>query len=173
MPENKDKLIDGEKFSITQPYAEGHVVTAAEAKALNQTRSENIGNNLREAVKAAKAKRDAAENPDDTDFIGLPSLVAKYDAEYTFAMGGSGVSTRKLDPIEREAKKIADETIKAHLAKTGRKISVTPEGETDESWAEKIDAQRDKLMTADNVVKLAKKRVAERQKVTDDAAVEL
>lgn len=174
MPENKDKLIDGEKFSITQPYAEGHVVTAAEAKALNQTRSENIGNNLREAVKAAKAKRDATDGTaDPTDFNGLAALVAKYDAEYTFAMGGSGVSTRKLDPIEREAKKIADETIKAHLAKTGRKISVTPEGETDESWAEKIDAQRDKLMTADNVVKLAKKRVAERQKVTDDAAVEL
>lgn len=173
MPDNKDKLIDGEKFSITQPYAEGHVITAAEAKALNQTRSENIGNNLREAVKAAKLKRDAATDADPTDFNGLADMVAKYDAEYTFAMGGSGVSTRKLDPIEREAKKIADETIKAHLAKTGRKISVTPEGETDESWSEKIDAQRDKLMTADNVVKLAKKRVAERQKVTDDAAVEL
>lgn len=173
MPEAKTKLIDGESFTISQPYAEGHVVTAAEAKALNQTRSENIGNNLREAVKAAKAKRDAATDADPTDFNNLADLVAKYDAEYTFAMGGGGTSTRKLDPIEREAKKIADEIIKAHLAKTGRKVGTTPEGETDESWAEKIEAQRDKLMVSDEVVKRAKKNVADRQKVADAATVEL
>lgn len=173
MPEPKIKLIDGESFNVSQPYAEGHVCTAAEGKALNQTRSENIGNNLREIVKAAKAKRDDPAAPDATDFNGLAELVAKYDAEYNFSMGGGGSGTRKLDPIEREAKKIADETIRAHLAKTGRKIGTTPEGDTDESWAEKIDAQREKLMVSDAVVKLAKKRVAERQKVTDNETVEL
>lgn len=170
MPEAKAKLIDGESFNISQPYAEGHVCTAAEAKTLNQTRAENIGNNLRELVKEAKKKRDAG---DATDFNGLADVIAKYDAEYTFSMGGGGGTSRKMDPIEREAHKIATETIKAHLAKTNRKINVAPEGETEESWAEKIDAQRDKLMASDDVVKLAKKRVAERQKVSDNAAVEL
>lgn len=174
MPEAKAKLIDGESFTISQPYEEGHVLTAAEAKALNQTRSENIGNNLRELVKAAKAKRDATTDADPTDFNSLAETVAKYDTEYTFALGGGGTSARKLDPIEREAKKIADDIIKTHLAKTNRKIGEAPEGETKESWATKIDAQRESIMTRDDVVKEAKKRVAARAKViTETAAVEL
>lgn len=159
------KLIAGESFEISAPYAEGHVLTAAEAKALNQTRSENIGNNLRETVKDAIAKRDAG---DPSAFNELPALVAKYDSEYNFSMGGSGVSTRKLDPVEREAKKIADETIRADLAKKGRKISDVPEGLTKEQWQEKLDTVREQLMAREDVVKLAKKRVAEKQKIAEN-----
>lgn len=162
MPEAKTKLIDGESFTISQPYVAGHALTEAESKALNQTRSENIGNNMRSVVKAAKEKRDAG---DSSDFDALASEIAKYDAEYTFAMGGSGPSARKLDPIEREARNIANLIIKDHLAKTGRKITVAPEGLSKEEWDAKIEEQRELLMTRDDVVKLAKKQVTDKQKV--------
>ena len=44
---SKTITILGEKFEITAPYAEGQTLTAVEARVLNQTRAENIGNNLR------------------------------------------------------------------------------------------------------------------------------
>lgn len=162
MPEPKTKIIDGESFTITQPYSEGHICTAAEAKALNQVRSENIGNNLRSAIKEARDKRDAG---DTKDWDGLADLVAKYDSEYTFAMGGGGGGARKMDPIEREAYTLAKEYIKGHLAETGRKINVTPEGMTDDEWKEKVEANIERVAGSDEILKLAKKRVGEKQKI--------
>lgn len=167
MPEPKIKLIDGESFSISQPYIAGHVISEVEAKTLNQTRSENIGNNLRSAVKDAKEKRDNAEKPDSTDFDNLVAMVAQYDKDYTFSMGGGGVSTRKLDPIEREAKALATEYIKVDLAKKGRTWKQVPEGSTAEEWEAKRDAVLEGLMVREDIVKLAKKRVAEKQKISD------
>lgn len=167
MPAPKIKLIDGESFSISQPYEPGHVLTEAEAKTLNQTRSENIGNNLRSAVKDAKEARDNPEKPDSTAFDGLIALVAKYDQDYNFSMGGGGGSTRKLDPIEREAKSLATEYIKADLAKKGRTWKQVPEGMTAEAWEEKREAVLEGLMVREDIVKLAKKRVAEKQKISD------
>jgi hypothetical protein len=164
MPDNKTKLIAGESFSISQPYDEGHVLTGPEAKALNQTRAENIGNNLREAVKEALAKRDGG---DTSAMETLNELVAKYDTEYTFAQGGGGVSTRRLDPVEREAKAIATEIIKSDLASKGRKWNQVPEGLTEEEWVAKRDSVLESQMAREDVLKLAKKRVSERAKLTD------
>ena len=164
MPENKTKLIAGESFSVSQPYEAGHVLTEAEAKALNQTRAENIGNNLRETVKEALAKRDGG---DTSAMETLQELVAKYDSAYTFSMGGGGVSTRRLDPVEREAKAIATEIIKADLAAKGRKWNQVPEGLTEEEWVAKRDAVLEQQMAREDVLKLAKKRVNERSKLTE------
>lgn len=162
MPEQKKKLIAGEEFMVSQPYAAGHVLTEVEAKTLNQTRAENIGNNLRETVKDAIAKRDAG---DSSAYDALASTVAAYDAEYTFAMGGSGVSTRKLDPVEREAKAIATELIKNDLATKGRKWTQVPEGLTKDEWEAKRDAVLETVMARDDVIALAKKRVKEKEKL--------
>lgn len=164
MPEPKIKVINGQEFKISQPYEAGHVLNDAEAKALNQTRSENIGNNLRSLVKEAV---ELSEKGDNSKLNELSDLVAKYDAEYTFALGGGGVSTRKLDPLEREAKEIANEIIKADLAKKGRKLSQVPEGMSKEEWAEKLDATREMLMGKDEVLKAAKKRLAEKNKLAE------
>lgn len=158
MPELKDKLIDGQTYKITAPYAEGHVVTAAEAKVLNQTRSENIGNNVRAKLKELHA----AEKFEDA-----VALIASVDADYVFTLSNTGAGTRKLDPIEREALAIAKEIVKNHLAKTGRSMSKVPDGETEESWAEKIEAHLDNLSTREDVVKLAKQRAGAKQKVID------
>mgnify|MGYP003494913242 CR=1 FL=1 len=74
-------------------------------------------------------------------YDGLRKLVADYDAEYNFSMGGGGVSTRKLDPVERQAKKIADDMIRADLAKKGRTIKQVPPAPTAEQSADKLTAE--------------------------------
>jgi hypothetical protein len=170
MSDQKTKLIAGESFLISQPYLEGHVLTAAEAKTLNQVRSENIGNNMRTQVKEALEARDGG---DSSKYDALAAAVAKYDAEYTFAMGGSGVSTRRLDPIEREARAIATDLIRADLAAKGRKITQVPEGLTKDEWEAKLDTTRELLMAREDVLKAAKKRVADKEKLIAGDASEL
>ena len=164
MADPKTKLIAGQSFTIAQPYDEGHVCSAAEAKALNQVRSENIGNNLRKTIEEMVKEGKSAEE--------MAAVVAEYDNAYQFNL--TTVSgARKLDPIEREARAIAKDAIKEHLAKTGRKLTVAPEGETEESWSEKVEAQIEALASREDVVKLAKQRVAAKQKVSSSLLEEL
>lgn len=163
MTEKKTKIINGLTFELSQPYAEGHVCTAAEAKTLNQVRSENIGNNLRELVKKAQAEGKEAE---------LAAAVAKYDEEYTFSIAGT--STRRvLDPVERKARQMAKDVIKAKLAEQGRKLTDIPEGLTKEEWEEKLEANIEKVAASDVILKAAKKAVDDEKKRTEGLAAEL
>jgi hypothetical protein len=164
MPEAKQKIINGETFTITTPYLAGHVLTEVEAKVLNQVRAENIGNNLRETVKEALEARDKG---DASKYDGLAELVSKYDAEYTFSMGGGGGGATRLDPIEREAKSLAEAYVREDLKKKGRKWAQIPDGLTEEEWVEKRTAVVEKLMASEGILKLAKKRVSEKGKVAD------
>ena len=158
MPDTKTKTINGVAFEISQPYEAGHALTEAEARVLNQTRAENIGNNVRAKL---KEMQEAGE-----DEKAMTALVAEKDAEYEFTLANAG-SSRSLDPYEREAIKIARNLLKQHLAETGRKLTVPPEGETEESWKEKVEAQAEKLSTSEQVVAVAKKTVDARKKQAD------
>lgn len=164
MPDTKTKTIEGKNFEISQPYEEGHVLTAIEARVLNQTRSENIGNNVR-----AKLKEAIEQGKSDND---LAALVAEVDAAYAFTAAGTRAAA-KLDPYEREARKIARELLKAHLAESGRKLTVAPEGVTEEEWDEKIEAEVDRIATLDSVLEAAKKEVDARKKRADKLATAL
>jgi poly-D-alanine transfer protein DltD len=162
--DTKAKTINGLVFEISQPYAAGHVVTEAEARVLNQTRSENIGNNVR-----AKLKEMADAG---SDHAALAALVAERDAEYEFTLSNVGES-RKLDPYEKEAEKIARELLKNHLAETGRKLTTAPEGVTEDEWKAKIAAEVDRISVSDNVVKAARQRVDARKKQAESLAESL
>lgn len=155
------KTIDGIEFDITLPYAEGHTVNAAEAKALNQVRAENIGNNTRAKIKEMKT---AGKSEDE-----IKAYVAKVDAEYVLTLAGVSAA-RKLDPVEREAIKIARELLKAHLGESGRKITVAPEGMTKEEWEDKVSAEVERIAGLDDVVKAAKKNVEAKQKQASQLA---
>lgn len=161
MPEPKTKTIEGRNFEISQPYEEGHVLTAIEARVLNQTRSENIGNNVR-----AKLKEAIEQGADDA---ALAAIVGEVDAAYAFTAAGTRAAAR-LDPYEREARKIARELLKAHLAESGRKLTVAPEGSTQEEWDEKIEAEVDRIATMDTVLEAAKKEVDAKKKRADKLA---
>jgi peptidoglycan/xylan/chitin deacetylase (PgdA/CDA1 family) len=149
MPENRSIVIQGEAFSCPQPYSAGHVLTEAESRALNQVFSENIRNNLAGKVKEAKEKGNLQEV--------LPTLT-EYAANYSFALPGQ-TERRSVDPYEREARSIARESIKAHLAAKGRKIKDVD--------AEKLEAKIDELAAREDILKLARKRVNEKKKVVE------
>lgn len=164
MPEAKSKIIAGETFTVSQPYAAGHVLTEVEAKVLNQVRAENIGNNLRETIKEALELR---EKGDTSKYDALAQTVAAYDAEYTFSMGGGGGGATRLDPVEREAKSLAESYVREDLRKKGRKWNQVPEGLTEEQWIEKRSAVVEQLMVSEGILKLAKQRVQQKTKVAD------
>lgn len=159
--ETKTKTIEGKNFEISQPYAEGHVITAIEARVLNQTRSENIGNNVRAKLKEAIE----AGASDDA----LAQLVADLDATYVFTAAGTRAAA-KLNPYEREAIKMAKELLRNHLAASGRKLTVAPDGVTDEEWEEKIAGEIERISTLEDVVKAAKKEVDARTKRAETLA---
>jgi hypothetical protein len=160
MTETKTKVIAEQAFELSLPYAAGHVLNEAEAKHLNQLRCENIGNNVRAKVQALLAEGKLGE---------AKALVAEKDAEYVFTMATVGTS-QKLDPVEREARSIAKEIVKAKLAEKGLKITAVPDGETKESWAEKIEANIEKFAANESVLKEAKKAVDAKKKRLDNLA---
>jgi hypothetical protein len=148
--------ISGEAFTVSAPYAAGHVLTEAEAKVLNQTRAENIGNNFRSAVKKAL---------EEGKLDDVRAQIADYDNRYEFSMT---VTRQPIDPIEAEAIKIAKEVVKARIAeKTGLTVKKYLEIEGNEA---KYDAAVEKVASQDDTLKLAKKRVAEKKKTLDIAA---
>ena len=164
--ETKTKLINDIKFEIAQPYAAGHVCSEAEAKALNQVRSENIGNNMRAAVK--KALEDGKTEAE------IVAIVAEYDGKYEFNLASvRAAGAAKLDPIEKEARKLARELIVADLAKKGRKISQVPDGLTKEEWDEKVETKIDEVAAHEAVIAEATKIVKARSKRADTLAAAL
>ena len=142
----KTILIQGEAFEVTEPYNEGHTITLVEARVLNQVRAENIRNNNRKKVQAAieAGTVDAVRQE-----------VAEYDKNYTFSTPGEGVK-RTLDPIEREARRMARDQIRAKLAESGKKFKdVDPES---------LENAIEQLSTRDDFVQAAKKVVNARSK---------
>lgn len=150
-------------FTVTMPFVEGHVCTAAEAKVLNQTRRENLGNNFRSKVK------DALDSEKELTMEQVQAEFAKADAEYVFTLANVG-GGRGGDPVEKEAKAMAREMLKAHLAKTGRKLTGAPDGETEESWKEKVAAEIERIAGTEDVMAAAKKQVEAKKKATDKLA---
>lgn len=114
--DTKTITIQGVMATVSQPYAEGHTITEAEAKALNQVRAENIANNKRREIKEMLEAEGATPESVAKD---VQKIVSAYDAEYVFTL--ASVSTRKtVDPLEKMARKIARDAISAKLKELGK-----------------------------------------------------
>ena len=156
---SRNKIIAGESFTFVDRYSEGHVVTAAEASALNQLVSENIGNNLRETVK--KAVEEAGEaGLSDEKRAELQAEISKYAAEYVFAAGGNRRST---DPVEREARSIAESIVHAQIAKLGTSVAAYKRDNAD-----KYDAAIETMMGKEAVIAEAQDIVKRRTALASD-----
>jgi hypothetical protein len=153
----KTVIISGQSFELASPYNEGHVLTAAEANAMNQLRHENIRNNV------AKAVKEAYELDTEEAIIAVLEKVAAYDAEYAFRISGTGGSSTRLDPVEREARAIAKAGILNHLQKSGRNFKSVPVDMTTEEWDAKIEAQINILATSDQVLEAARQAIVEKK----------
>ena len=165
----KSLTIAGVAFEISTPYAEGHTCTEAEAKALNQTRGENIRNNQAKTVKAAIEAAGGMNGKELPDLSGampdLTAAVAAYDTDYVFTLASVGGGRKSKDPVEVEANKIARAAIMAHLKAGGRSAKDVDK--------DALAAQVAEVAASDNVVKAAKKAVAERTKLAEGALADL
>lgn len=161
MSEAKNKVIDGDTYLVSQPYEAGHTITEIEARVLNQSRSENIGNNVRGTLKTIKEQAVAEEWGEKKLTNALTKAVAEVDEGYEFTAAAARGSA-KLDPVEKEARKQARELLKNHLAETGRKLTVAPEGTTDEDWNEKIETEVDRISSIPEVMEAAREAVEAR-----------
>lgn len=138
----KNITIAGTIFEIALPYAAGHVLTDGEAKALNQTFCENVRNNM------AKKVKDEGATAED---------VAAYAAGYEFTITSGGGGSRTVDPVEREAKRLAKEAIKAALAKAGHKLTDVPK--------EALDTKIEEMAAQPRYQKQAKENLEKQQKL--------
>lgn len=146
--------IQGISFTIPAPYYEGYVVTAAEAAALNQTYAENLRNNFAKSVKAA------AEADAQVDVETLQAQLTEYASTYEFQGRRRSVAT-PVDPVAREAYKIAKQAVVEALQKRSIKVKDLPEGKLDALIAGLIEKNPD-------ITEEARRRVAVTTEATSD-----
>lgn len=160
MANTKTISIAGQAVELTAPYAANQTINDAEAKTLNQTRCENIGNNFRKAMK------EAGDSPE-----ALAKVVAEikaYDSTYTFSMT---TSREPVDPIENEANKIAKEVVKDRIQGLGFKS--VKDYIADATRAAKYETAVEKVAVQADTLKLAKQRVSAKAKTKDIVADDL
>lgn len=156
----KERSISGMIFPITMPFAEGHVCTAAEAAALNQTRAENIGNNVRLKIKTALAAEEGSEGY--MTEAEISAMVAERDAEYVFTLVSVGSGRKTLDPLEKECLKLAREILHNKIHEAGHTLKDYKEAKPD-AYEENLA----KIAENEQVVKLAKQNIKNRESVKD------
>lgn len=160
MATTKEMTINGITVAVSQPYEAGHQITEAEAKALNQVRAENIGNNLRKTLKEMLAEVEGDVEAVQAD---AQAAVSEYDENYEFTLASVGGGSSRLDPLTKECRSIARAFITGKLKEKGisQKDYLAQHGE---------NAIKDKVIAlADNpaIVEAAKKALAERAQMAD------
>lgn len=179
--------IQGLEFEVSNRYEAGHVLNEAEAKQLSQTYVEALRNNFapkikkilteKEAKVLASLNADRAEGekleslPEGTEVPGLSAdevealqtEFAQYASEFEFA-NRAGVRAA-VDPVEREALKIAKTTLRAYF--TGKNID--PKSISDE----KMDVLLSQIANKPEVRALAQKRVDDMRSVGEDLLSDL
>lgn len=139
----------------------GMALDEAAAKQLYQVRVENIGNLVRKTVKEMAAAGKSAQEIQD--------YITEKDNAYSFALRGEGGGRRPVDPLERECRLLAIDWVKDKLAEQNRKYSDVKKENPDG-----LEAKIEQVMAHDNIVKLAKRRLAEKRKAgADDLALDL
>lgn len=148
--------ISGVIFSAPAPFQKGHVLTSEEAGVLNQTFSENLRNNFSKTVDKAKEATGKAE--DGTTALplsqaaldALASEFATYASNYKFGTRRVGTFA-PVDPVEREARRIAKQAIESKLREQSKD---KPAKDVMEQWITTLLSKRP------DMTEEARKRVA-------------
>lgn len=135
----RDITIGGSVFLIANRFATGHVITAGEADALNQTFAENVRNSV-----VAKSKR-AADIMGEKEVAGVPvtdeerlsatvtqEALTAYAADYVFGVRKTTVKLTR-SPVEAEERRLAREAVTAKIKSLGFKMKEI-EDDKFESW---------------------------------------
>jgi hypothetical protein len=172
--------IQGYEFEAPAPYTEGHQLSTAEAAALNQLLAENLRNNFRTTVqdakdktlKAAKTNGSYAEGDEvplsDDILLELQLAFTKKAEDYEFA--GRRGTRAPVDPVEREAYKMAKAWVLAALKKNKSAVG-DPAPIDPKSLPEgKLDQYINGLLTKrPDIREEAKRRVSASQTIASDA----
>jgi len=151
--------IKGQVFEIADDptIAPGVPLTEGMAASLQQTRRENIRNNM--AKKVEEALNGSGELPEGK-FEELQRLVGEYADKYEFGVRQAG-SPRVTDPVEKEARRDVSEAIKAaYYAKHGEKLK-----------SDVLSENVDKVMASpkgDTYRARARERIREREAAGED-----
>lgn len=105
--------IKGYTFSLAAPYSEGHSLTAGEAQALNDLRTENIQNNFRTLVNEQVARLEPGQLLAQSVLDGLSAKLAEYDSGYKF---NEKSGRNRLGDIELEIQLVAVERATLQIA---------------------------------------------------------
>jgi seryl-tRNA synthetase len=171
--------IQGLEFEVNNRYEAGHVLNEAEAKQLSQTYIEALRNNFAAKIKKFLTEKEEkalallnegkdkeeqlSELPEPVGFTEdevetLQADFLKYATEFEFA-NRTGARAM-VDPVEREAFKIARTTLKAYF----NSKNIDPKTISDE----KMDALLTQIAAKPDVRALAQKRVDDMRSVGDD-----
>lgn len=143
------------EFEVSAPYAEGHTINAAEAKTLNQTRKENISNNLRKELSELIGK---GKERTEEALAKAKELVANLDAEYAFAERSGSGGRRVFNALEKECRAIAKTQLAKALAAKG--ITLAQYGK------EAAEAKIEEWAANPKVIAAAERAIAARDKIS-------
>lgn len=146
----------GQTFDVRDLFTEGMTLTAAMARTLNQTRLENISNQVRKQLTELKGEGDwTAEALDKAR-----QIVKERDEAYTeFGMGRTGSTAAPRDPVASEARAIATNILSEKLKAKGTTLAAQRKANK-----EAIEAKIAEFAANEKVVAQAKKIVDQRKK---------
>ena len=128
-PDTSTRTIVASGFvvNVPEPFTEGHVLTAAEAVALNQTFAENIRNGIRTKLTA--------------EGVDAQAVTDEYVAVYEFGArrGGSTGPRKSTDPVEDEARKLAGNAVKAGIKQKGIALKEVDPADLDRMISEALE----------------------------------
>lgn len=152
--------IQGLLVDVAAPYVEGHSLNEAEASTLNQVRAENVRNNCAKLVKEAREAAAREKDPVPFDEAAIRAKIAEYDNEYEFGVRNARII---VDPVTREALKLAKDAVRAKLKQKNIDVKSLGEGELDK-LAEELLAAKPKFR------EIAQQRVEQLAALAEDEA---
>lgn len=158
--QTREVTIAKHAFTVSLPFEAGHTLTEGEAKALNQTRTENISNSLRKKLTDLLGDEPTAEAIAEAE-----AMVKELDASYEFTVANASGGRRVSDPLEKECRAVARAYITQQLKEAGKTVK-----EMGKDW---MDEKIELVASNEKIIGLAKKRIAERAKLAESVDLNL
>lgn len=145
----------GKSFTVPRRYEEGHTLSTEEANALNGLLTENIRNNFSKTL-----EKMISDGKTDEE---INAAFAAYAEGYAFA--GRRSTRAPVDPVQREAEKIATAKLDEALRKMGKSRKNLADGVFDKHVTE--------LASKQEIQDEAKRRVETTKAIATDSLTDL
>lgn len=141
-------------FHLSPRYFEGHLLTLAEAQALDRLRADNVRNNLARLVTDAMAELPDGQFLSHETLAEIQIRVTQYEKNYQFVIQHR--SREKPGPLEAEIRAVAEIQVTSHLNGSGMLAG---------TGIEEFNQLVDRLMSDDAVQQEARLRLQRRDQL--------